>query len=108
MGSLQPVYVIGEIYSENEHLTELDEYISKSPMKSLFAKCNGMANGVITYFMGWDGSKCGWDTQIEAETIRSEFIQLLHKADANNIWEVYAGHDVENPFISDKSLKHMW
>ena len=78
MGHLYPQYVIGQIYHGDE---KLDKLVAKSD--GLIIKINGKANGEVTYFMAWDGSKEGWETSDRFDRIRERFLNRLKKLEAH-------------------------
>lgn len=78
MGWLYPQYVIGQVFKGDK---ELDKLCKKS--EGIIVKVVGKANGEVTYFMAWDGSKEGWETSNIYDDIREKFIERLLKIEAH-------------------------
>lgn len=77
MGWLYPQYVIGQVYQGDDWLDKLCEESG-----GMIVRVDGKANGEINYFMGWDGSKEGWNTSDEYDKLRDRFLNRLKKIDA--------------------------
>ena len=108
MGTFKEKYLIISVYDwtkEKKVEEDIDNYILKigKEYRGLFGKFHSVTNGFLTYFMSWDGSKEGWDTQIKASKIREAFIDFVKKvASAGQI--IYLSEDLsdnrDNKFIT--------
>lgn len=82
MGTYQERYFILQIWDYPEErrklIEEFDLHLKsiEEPYKSLFKKIERIANGGVDYFIGYSGSKEGWDTNEEAKKI---IIQAINK-----------------------------
>lgn len=82
MGTIQREYVIVEL--DSFHKTEkIDDFVDSLPkeIKKLFFKSERVVNGYATYFMTWDGSKEGWETDLEVNKVRENFISIANSID---------------------------
>jgi len=77
MGYLDRRFVVGQTYKEDKIL---DKLCKKS--EGMIVRVDGVANGEINYFMGWDGSKEGWDDSTRFDGLRTDFLQRLIQIDA--------------------------
>jgi len=87
--------IVFEYDDNKEALKELNQFVTAN--KDLFFKTDKMTNGYITYSMAWDGSKEWWDESDRCDELRSNFIRLLKKSNA----EIYhmIKHECEEPMI---------
>lgn len=82
MGTFQSDYLIIEIWDiEGKVEAAADNFLQEIPeeYKKLFHKFNKLTNGLLVYFMTYDGSKEGWKTSDDADELRSNFIDLIKK-----------------------------
>jgi len=104
MGTFQSDYLIVEIWdTQGKVEKKADSFIKKikdKQFRSLFHKFQGLTNGVLVYFMSYDGSKEGWDTSEKANKLRNKFVDLINE----NTSGAYIYHLKPRGDIQDEDL----
>ena len=100
MGTLQQDFInafISDFDKNDKRIDELNKFVEEH--KDICVRLPSVANGYVNYFMGWDGSKEGWDTSDRYDVIRKQFIKLLMAVDYSKVYQVTDGDFYEEPVL---------
>ena len=100
MGTLQQDFVnavITEYDEDKKQIDELNKFVAEHD--DICVKLDSKANGYVNYFMGWDGSKEGWETSDKYDIIREQFIKLIKAIRYSKIYHVVDGDFYDEPVL---------
>lgn len=100
MGEFQPDYLIIDAFKLHNKVRKnskdkwaltnqkinntLDNFVKESD--GLMVKVDGRANGTLTYFLAWDGSKEWWDISNRYDKLRNKIMKFLIKNKEHVNW----------------------